>query len=802
MSDTVLMLGYVGAMRVLVVTTWYPTPSSPATGIFVARDVAAIATRHEVRVLHLCHPSLLGPAGGHDGPARGSGSVPVEVLAMDPKRPDHLLRAARRIRAMSSYADVLHTMAVSALLPLTGWRPDVPWIHTEHWSGLMAPETLTPTLRLARSGITHLLRRPDVVAVVGEDLAAGVRALREGPVVVVPNIVQPPAIQTPRRLPDRPLTQRGSFDLVGVGGLIDRKDPLSAVDTTAVLRSRGVDAWLTWVGEGPLREAVEQRARSAGVPLHVTGTVPPEAVRDTLNSSDVFLLPTRAETFCVAAAEALAAGRPVVVGDSGGPRDFVRPPTGLLVPPGAPPEVWADAVEEVWRATAALSARQISANVTTIYSAAHYAERVDAVYQDLVRAARRDIAPPHRGSHSFAPRARARGGAAPPNRGTQSFAPRARAMSRPGRAGSHFEPLVDLVIATHSATRATEQAVRSVLDGSGDLAVRVTVVCHNVPPADITVSLSQETLRDPRVRILDHHDGLASPAGPFTLGIESATAPWVSIMGSDDRLSPGALEHWLDTAERTGAEVVLAQVELDGVAVATPPTRVSARRQLGRRRSDLDLVRDRLSYRSAPLGLLSRAAIHRTGARLLAGAEVGEDVQFALKLWSGARVALADRSPYLIGTDAGDRMTYVPRPIRKQLVAVTHLLDDEWLATLTQRERSAIAIKLLRVHVFGAILTRPDPAWWTAEERGALAETTQRLLDAAPGSAGPLSLADHDLLRAVLDPSLPAGALLDRARARRHFGHPRTLVPHDWRRMLDQEAPLRFMASSLVARRG
>ena len=38
-------------MRLLVVTTWFPTASHPATGVFVARDVAALAQDHDVLVL-------------------------------------------------------------------------------------------------------------------------------------------------------------------------------------------------------------------------------------------------------------------------------------------------------------------------------------------------------------------------------------------------------------------------------------------------------------------------------------------------------------------------------------------------------------------------------------------------------------------------------------------------------------------------------------------------------------------------------------------------------------------------------
>ncbi|WP_157609174.1 glycosyltransferase family 4 protein [Serinicoccus marinus] len=758
-------------MRVLVVTTWWPTSSSPATGVFVARDVAALATRHDVRVLHLVAPGLAGgPNARPDSELAGmvltESVVPVEQLVMGVKRPDHVLRAARRVRELSRGADLLHTMAISSLLPLAGWRPSVPWVHTEHWSGLLAPETLTPALRVARRAVRPLLARPDVVAVVGEELAAGMRRLRSGPVEVVPNIVTAPAELAPRRRPDADLAGRGVLEIVGVGGLIPRKDPVRAVETVAALRTRGIAARLTWIGEGPLRGEVELRADALSVPVRLPGGVPPEEVPGLLGESDVFLLPTRAETFCLAAAEALAAGRPVVVGDTGGPREFVGPPSGALVRPGAAPEAWADAVEQVWRDSRGLSAEEISGPVARRYGPEGYAQRVDGIYRRLVG---KGGAVAGRGS-----------GEGPPADVTRE------------------QPLVDLVIALHSADRQVGRAVRSVLDGSPGLDVRVSVVAHNLALKDARAALG-DLADDSRVRVLELADGIPSPSGPFTLGLDAATAPWTAIMGSDDTLAPGALAGWLAAADGLDPQtpvVVVPPLRLAGRRVPTPPVRPVRRLRPG----GLDLARDRLSYRSAPLGLLSHGALALPGARLLPGAFVGGDVPMVTALWSQAEVRYAAAAPaYEIHEDAGDRVTYDPRPMVQQLASVDALWDLPVGQQLTATQRRAVATKVLRIHVFGAILTRADPTWWTPAEREELARVTRRVLTEAPGCADPLSVADHDLLAAILDVSVSADRMLELARARRRHGHPRTLLPSSWRHALHREAPLRFMAASLIA---
>lgn len=54
-------------------------------------------------------------------------------------------------------------------------------------------------------------------------------------------------------------------------------------------------------------------------------------------NADVFLLPSRAECFGIAAIEAMAAGLPVIMADVGGARDIVQPGvTGWLIQPEAP----------------------------------------------------------------------------------------------------------------------------------------------------------------------------------------------------------------------------------------------------------------------------------------------------------------------------------------------------------------------------------------------------------------------------------------------------------------------------------
>lgn len=345
-------------MKTVVVTTWYPTERSPSLGAFVEKDVQVLAQDHDVEVVHLVPPQI------HDGKAVVErGGTTVHRIVMSTQRPDHVLRARRRLEQHLRGAELLHTMAFSSLLPFGFRRPAVPWVHTEHWSGLTNPATLPRSWRAALPVLRSLLARPDVVTAVCDYLARPVREVRRGDTVVVPCIVP-----LPDPVPERP-ERAQELRLAAVGGLIERKDPVLAVETVAELRRRGVQSRLVWVGSGPLRDAVRARAAELGVAdaVELAGVRDARGVGDVLAAADLFFLPTRADNFCVSAAEALVHGRPVVVGATGGQGEYIEAHTGSLVDEqdaGA----YADAIIATDARTRTLSAADIAGTIGDRFS--------------------------------------------------------------------------------------------------------------------------------------------------------------------------------------------------------------------------------------------------------------------------------------------------------------------------------------------------------------------------------------------------------------------------------------------------
>lgn len=159
--------------------------------------------------------------------------------------------------------------------------------------------------------------------------------------------------------------------MVSTGGLIPRKDPLLAVEVLAQLVERGVDAHLEWLGDGPLREDTSALAAQLQVSdrLSLPGSVDGAGVRAALGRADLFFGPTRADNFFVSAAEAIVAGRPVVLGATGGQGEYVQPQVGALID-RQEATAYTEAILEVDARTRTLPAQDIADTIGSAFSEA------------------------------------------------------------------------------------------------------------------------------------------------------------------------------------------------------------------------------------------------------------------------------------------------------------------------------------------------------------------------------------------------------------------------------------------------
>jgi alpha-1,6-mannosyltransferase len=106
----------------------------------------------------------------------------------------------------------------------------------------------------------------------------------------------------------------GQILLVHCGRLSAEKRPQRSLTTLATLRAGGLPVRLVVAGDGPLRARLVRRAMRTGLPVTFAGFLSGRPdLAALLASADVAIAPGPAETFGLAALEALACGTPVVV---------------------------------------------------------------------------------------------------------------------------------------------------------------------------------------------------------------------------------------------------------------------------------------------------------------------------------------------------------------------------------------------------------------------------------------------------------------------------------------------------------
>lgn len=136
---------------------------------------------------------------------------------------------------------------------------------------------------------------------------------------------------------------KGQFVIVTVGRIAYQKKPCFTADIFAEIARKVPESTLLFVGDGPLREEVQEHVRSMGMEKKVRFLGNRDDVPQLLSAADVFLLPSLFEGLGIVYIEAQASGMPVFASDMVPDEAFV---TNLIhkIPLSTSPEQWAEEI--------------------------------------------------------------------------------------------------------------------------------------------------------------------------------------------------------------------------------------------------------------------------------------------------------------------------------------------------------------------------------------------------------------------------------------------------------------------------
>jgi N-acetyl-alpha-D-glucosaminyl L-malate synthase BshA len=245
-----------------------------------------------------------------------------------------MVEVARRERLDLLHVHYALPNAVSAVLARQILAPQkLPVVTTLHGTDITLVGNDPSYLETTRFGIAE----SDAVTAVSAWLKAKtVETFGLGETIeVVPNFIDPERYREARQLPGAARWARpGERILVHISNFRPVKRVLDVVEVFHRVRER-LPARLLLVGDGPDRAKVDKRCRELGNCETITwiGNLP--LVEQVLIGADLFLMTSDAESFGLAALEALACKVPVVGARAGGlPEVVAHGETGYLLPVG------------------------------------------------------------------------------------------------------------------------------------------------------------------------------------------------------------------------------------------------------------------------------------------------------------------------------------------------------------------------------------------------------------------------------------------------------------------------------------
>lgn len=294
-------------------------------------------------------------------------------------------------------------------------------------------------------------------------------------------------------------------------------------------------------------------------------------------------------------------------------------------------------------------------------------------------------------------------------------------------------PELEIIVRVHSLDRPVRRAVDSVLEYSRS---GVVVVSHGLAPESLDLP------DDPRVRVIEVTEKVGLPGVASNAGVTAVKAPFTGLLDSDDFYEPDAVRMLHERAGQDDADVVLAPLRIGGVKQLLPLTL---------RKTELKPRRDRLFYRTAPLGLVRTALLKDPDYRFEEAVRTGEDMRVTARLWTGGyRVSYHPKDPaYVVGDDAEQRVTTSRMNPSETFAAATMLLDEPWVGELPEADRESLVAKIFRIHLLG-YLSRTPAAEITSEDARVIGGLIRKGHRIAPKAHRAFVRGEQTLLHAFL----------------------------------------------------
>ena len=330
-------------MKVLILGRGFPCDADPVYGNFEFEQASALA-KQNIDVIYAYidrrtktkHPRKTGlyKQYNSDFPVYGGYLFPVVTFRYFPRLSSWLyskrfLRLFKMIVEKEGLPNLIHCHYLFCLpcAIAVGKKYNIPIVETEHWSDLKKD-----ILPFYANYMSQYYKATNKIIAVSNALQTTLNRRFGVNSTVINNMVSDTYFESTPTLTPSSFNHKNNTCFISIGSLIHRKGFDILIEA---FHNANIDKtkWkLFIIGDGAERDCLEKIIREKGLYENIIllGKLNKQEISDILQKSDVFVLPSRSETFGVVYIEAMARGLPCIGTRCGGPEEFITSDVGLL----------------------------------------------------------------------------------------------------------------------------------------------------------------------------------------------------------------------------------------------------------------------------------------------------------------------------------------------------------------------------------------------------------------------------------------------------------------------------------------
>lgn len=371
-------------MNILILVPSYPDQNNTWKGIFFQEQAKALSKRHKIHVISVsvdyqskisfCKYTFRNIS------KKNLIETRVKVARSFPiyNQLNYFITSFFLIRNIlkKEKIDIIHchfAYPIGVLGFLLSKYFKVPYVITEHASKF---ENRFKSI-IHKMLTLKVLKKADKIIAVGNSLKKEIEKYITKPISVVPNVVNVSKFYSKKRYTN-------NIDIGFLGALNGERKGLDIL-LKALSEVENNNYFLHVGGNGKLLSKYKDDSKNIGIynKCIFYGVIAPEKVPDFFSKLDVFVLPSRKESFGVVVIEAMASGIPVIGTICGGPEEIITKETGLLIEKENIQEL-KNAIDFILKNLKLYNSKKIRNYVDEKFGTDIFVNKLTKIYQELI----------------------------------------------------------------------------------------------------------------------------------------------------------------------------------------------------------------------------------------------------------------------------------------------------------------------------------------------------------------------------------------------------------------------------------